>query len=513
MSKQIERLLALYVSNERSIGKYDPKTGKMHTEYRSLQPEDFDLHLAGRMGVGAVPILDDDNCLWAAIDIDNHDQDDDIPIAPIDQFIRANNLPLVPCRSKSGGVHVYLFLNERIACSRIRDQMARWASDMGYAGSEVFPKQSRLVMTGAKRMLGNWINLPYMMAGDTERYCVRGGKKLDLEQFLDHAEKMRVGKADLTALMLAEHDEAPPCVQKMIGNGIEKGRRNEAMYAAVVYLRKRDGDEYATHAAELNRTMFDVPLGKAELSRTVASAAKPDYKYRCSEEPCKSLCDRALCLKRKFGVTDKELDRVDAQTAMPNFSDLVQVMTDPPRWEITLDAMHRVTNLTTSDLLDFKQIRMAIMDRLLKVVPSLKPPEWDRILTQLMENVRKVEAPEDASPGGVVRDKLRDFVGKLDLSIKGLDTDARKSLLRGMPVIQMYEGQRMVMFRGSDFMQYLKRTRSEDLKGINLWLAVRAMGASHHKLRVGERTINVWSVPAEVFEGGSIEAPSFSSEL
>lgn len=137
MSDQIKRMMGLFISNERSIGKYDPKTGKMHTDYRSLEPKDFEQHFSGRMGIGAVPILDDDTCRWAAIDIDNHDQEDDIPIGAIDEAIRANNLPLVPCRSKSGGVHAYLFLSEPVAASKIRDLMTRWSALLGYAGSEV----------------------------------------------------------------------------------------------------------------------------------------------------------------------------------------------------------------------------------------------------------------------------------------------------------------------------------------------------------------------------------------
>lgn len=513
---QHERFARLYKSNIRSIGKYDPKTGKMHTDYSEMSERDILLHFEGRVGLGVVPITDDDDCWWAAIDIDNHGQDEDIPIAPIDEYIRSNNLPLLPCRSKSGGVHVYLFLAEPVSAARVRDTLLRWSAALGYSGSEVFPKQTRLLTSGGKKQLGNWINLPYMGGAATERYCVRGGRKLSLPEFLDHAEKTRTTWADIVTLMMSEHVEAPPCIQRMMVDGVERGRRNEAMYNTVVYLKKLDGDDYSLRARELNKIMFEHPLAPAELSRTITSAAKPDYKYRCNEEPIKSLCNRELCLKRKYGITTKELERVDAQSALPMFSDLVQVATEPPRWELTIEGKHIVRGLTSTELLDFKNLRIAIMDRLMKVVPAIKPAEWERVLAQLMENVRRVEAPDDASPAGIVREKLRDFVGKIDLtSKKGIDTSERKALFRGMPVVQSYEGQRMVMFRGSDFTAYLKRTKSEQLRDINLWMAIRALGATHIKLRVGDRTPHVWCVPVEVFEGADnySEPMTFNSEL
>ena len=39
--------------------------------------------------------------------------DEDIDIKEIDSKIQINKLPLIPCRSKSGGVHVNLFLDKQ----------------------------------------------------------------------------------------------------------------------------------------------------------------------------------------------------------------------------------------------------------------------------------------------------------------------------------------------------------------------------------------------------------------
>ena len=69
-----------------------------------------------------------------------------------------------------------------------------------------------------------------------------------------------------------------------------------------------------------------------------------------------------------------------------------------------------------------------------------------------------------------------------------------------MPVIQELQnepGKRVVMFRGSDFISFLKRTRSEELRGTALWLAIRKMGVIHSRTRIKGKMANVWVVPVD----------------
>lgn len=507
-----ERMLRLYTGNMRSMGRFDPATGKMFTEYAGPITKDFDIHIRGKQGIGVVPIMDDNNCWWAAIDIDNHDQDEDIPIAPIDQVITSLKLPLVPCRSKSGGVHAYLFLSEAVPAAKVRTMMAQFAEKLGYPTAEIFPKQSKLPINEGKRQMGNWINLPYMAGDETERYAVRGGHKLKLEQFLDLAEKGRVTGAELADFAAVDHPHAPPCVQKMMQKGVASGFRNEAMYQTVIYLKKMDPEGFKTRAELLNTLMYDKPLGKQELMKVVNSAGRSEYGFRCNEQPAKGLCNREECLKRQFGITSKELDKVDELSGMPKFDDLTQLMTDPPRWEFNIDGK-RVGNVSTEDLLDFHTVRVAIADKLLRVIPMLKPSEWDNILRTMMENVRKVEVPDDASPSGQVRERLWEFLMKADLSSDGHNTEERKAILRGIPVVQMHDGERKIFFRGHDFIQYLKRTKSEELRGVSMWYAVKLAGGEHTKFRIGGITSHVWCLPVTKIETPDPDQPEFKSDL
>lgn len=488
----------------------------MFVEYAPLTAADWQAHLAGTMGAGAVPIQDDNTCEWAAIDIDNHDSDEDIPIKEIDERIAANRLPLIACRSKSGGVHAYLFLDKPQQASRIRGLMTKWAGMLGYSGSEIFPKQGLLAEKDGTKQFGNWINLPYMGGDKTVRYAVQDGKRLSLEQFLDLAEKSRATNKQLHAESMAEHPEAPPCVQRMLVNGVAQGHRNEAIYAITVYLRKANPETAEAKAREANLTVFTKPLPRAELTRTISSAMRQDCAYRCSEEPGRTLCDRDTCLQRKFGITPADADRIAAHEALPTFTDLVKYMTEPVRWELKIDGI-TITNVMTPQLLDWRAMREIIADRLTKIVPAIKPSEWERILMPLMAEARIMEVPDDASVNGIVRDRLREFAAKTDLMNRGEDIGDREALLRGLPVVQVMDGGiRCVVFRGQDFVNYLKRTKSEELKGVNLWFAVKGMGVVHGRIRAGKEKspINVWYLPVkEVIGGLTASPPAFKAEL
>lgn len=515
------RLGKLFEGNQRSSGRFDPAKQRMFTEYEPVSIQDWQGHVAGTMGVGVVPILDDNTCQWAAIDLDNHDDiEEDLPINVVAEKIAMLKLPLLACRSKSGGIHCYLFLEKPQPANRIRILMNNWAALIGYGGSEVFPKQSSLVIgSDGKRAYGNWINMPYMGGDLSNRYAVHGGKKLSFAEFLDAAEKSRVSAHALKALALVEHPQAPPCIQKMLVEGVTQGHRNEGLYNIVVYLKKAFPDAYETKAAEANASVFSKPLPRAEMQRTVGSAARADCAYRCNEEPIRSLCDRDTCVTRKFGITSGDLERLNTVDALPTFSDLVKYMTEPVRWEFKINGVS-IGNVSTLQLLDWRAMRELIAERLTKVVPMIKGQEWERILQPLMATARIVETPDDASVSGLVRERLREFAAKTDLLDRGEDKTTRKALLRGLPVVQVVEGDRCVVFRSQDFVNYLKRTRSEELKGVNLWFAVKGLGVFNARMRIpGSKdnlNINVWCLPVkEVLKTGDHEAESveFESDL
>ena len=491
------RLAALFTGNTRSSGRYDPTRDRSWVEFQGLTTDDWVKHLNGDVGCGVVPIQDDDTCIWGVIDCDNHGSDEDLPIADVDVIVRREKMPLIPCRSKSGGIHAYAFFDKPQPAAKVRALLTAWAGKIGYGGHEVFPKQSKLTVgkDGSKN-LGNWVNSPYFDVARTMRYAVVEGKPITLTEFLDLAERSKITDVQLRSLSLADHPDAPPCIQHLYQHGVAQGHRNEGMYNIVIYLKKVDPDTADARAHEVNTTIFQKPLPKAELSRTINSALRDNMQYRCEQEPVRSLCKRDDCLKQKYGITPADADRLDTVESLPEFTNLVKFMSEPVRWELTIDGV-RITNIDTEALLDWRAIRILIAERLTRVVPQVKNQEWERVLMPMMKAARVVETPDDASVSGVIRSRLREFSSKCDLLNKGADLEDRRALLRGLPVVQQLTIDgipgRYVVFRGEDFINFLKRTKSEELKGVNLWFAVKDI-CQHTKIRAGDSNINVWAV-------------------
>jgi hypothetical protein len=121
-----------------------------------------------------------------------------------------------------------------------------------------------------------------------------------------------------------------------------------------------------------------------------------------------------------------------------------------------------------------------------------------------MANARIEEAPDDASLNGVIRERLREFAGKVKYANgstppvgKGvMEAEDRSALMRGLPVVCRLDEGEYMCFRAQDFINYLKRTKSEEIKGANMWFALVPMGIEQRRIRIdNERTIRAWTVP------------------
>lgn len=503
------RFMALFRGNERSHGIYFPSSGKVKTEHMKPSIENFEEHLKGKLGVGVVPIMDDANCWFGVIDIDAHGDLPDIDLAETEKRVQEHDLPLVMCRSKSGGVHLYLFVTEPTPARLIRKTLSKWSGMLGYAGVEIFPKQDSLPESGGERQFGNWINLPYFQKED--RYAYEGGRPLTVEHFLDIAESRRVKPAFLVEKAEGEFGEAPPCIQKIVSGGVGRGQRNEALYNMVIYFKQSNPEDWKEKSFDANAKIFENPLEHNEAKKTIQSAGRRDYRYRCKEEPCRSNCNSAVCITRKFGITPEEKSELDIG-AMPEFNRLEKYTTDPVKWILYVDGTP--VTLSTLELMDYRSVRRAVADNLTRIIPPMKNQRWEVTLHQIMGDTQIIEAPEEASTYGFLRTRLYEFFEKTDMSSKGEDKADRKALLLGSPVVQAGDGtQRFIYFRGPDFVDFLKKNRSEELKGSNLWMALKKIGVQHTKMRVENKVLSVWYLEVTNDDFVRIEATEIVTEI
>jgi TOTE conflict system primase-like protein len=154
-------------------------------------PEIWEEHLSGSgPGIGTAMLLDDGkNVLFGCIDIDVYDKMD---LIKLDRLLQARDLPLVVCKSKSGGAHLYLFLKEPAPAADVQAVLTSWLPLLDQPSTrEVFPKQT----TRGNGEIGNWLNMPFYdcaQPGGIRRPAIIGGTfQGDPIKFLEYARSMQ----------------------------------------------------------------------------------------------------------------------------------------------------------------------------------------------------------------------------------------------------------------------------------------------------------------------------------
>ena len=172
-----------------AYGKFVPEgkneVGKVKGEANTIRcpggiPEElWGEHLNGTKSLGIIPIDENNQCRWGCIDIDNYNGFDHLELIT---KIRKHGLPLIVCKSKSGGAHVFMFFTVPVKASSVQSRLKDFASFLGCAGSEIFPKQVSLLID--KGQVGNFLNLPYFGGDESERHALDDqGQPCSLEQF------------------------------------------------------------------------------------------------------------------------------------------------------------------------------------------------------------------------------------------------------------------------------------------------------------------------------------------
>ena len=180
-----------YVKN--NLPKEKPEKGvKTKTKITQVEgkvdKELISQHLDGDFGVGICPINTDGKCYIGVLDIDSYGA----KIRKVLDFIRDYQLPLLPFRSKSGGLHVYLILSKSVSAKSMREILSQivyfFALDELYGKEkvEIFPKQDTL----KEESFGSCITLPYFNAEEPYTYLLDlDGNPVEFKEALDYIQK------------------------------------------------------------------------------------------------------------------------------------------------------------------------------------------------------------------------------------------------------------------------------------------------------------------------------------
>lgn len=432
----VRRFIQLFRVNQRSYGTWTPKNaartdGKGHTVRGNQVPyEAFRSHLEGNIGLGGVPILDDGTVWWACIDYDpqHGPRGKAADLVELAGKIEKFKYPLIVCRSKTGGAHLYVFFAEPTSAAAVCPLLGRWAAVLGFPEAEIFPKQTNLdtPLGDSDRPLGNWINLPYFSVKDTNRYCISGGKQVSFEYFLELAEGKRYRIQNDATANSDEYLKGPPCLQEMIKNRLDEGSRNNAVFQASVFLKRAFNDDWKIRVAEFNGLALNKPLNSRELRTITASVQRKDYNYKCREEPCRSFCNRELCRTREFGITDADTKANE----LPPFDRVEKVIATPIRWVLHIKGLQ--IELDTAALFDFGRVRQAVYEKLNLLLPRMKNEEWD---VHLREIAGRADMRMETTLDDVIFQKLCAFLRRASQDRLTPEEERREVLTRGMPAL------------------------------------------------------------------------------
>jgi hypothetical protein len=513
-----QRFMIRFAGLDRVHGHYQPygsesrvgkQEGAANTIHAPVTVELWQMHLDGLYGVGMVPITDAGTARWGAIDIDGYPNPPDL--TKLAAEVHRLELPLIVCRTKSGGAHLYLFMSEDATAAQVRGKLMEWAIALGHSGVEVFPKQTRLA---GPRDFGNWINMPYYGGAETARYAIDDlGNQLSIEQFLDLADDLACSVSELEGIGLptdmtfdGQLAEGPPCLQCIAGKGgAGEGNRNKMMFNVGVMLRKRYDESWEQHFDDYNRAPYvDTPLPSKEMQGLVKSVNRKAYEYTCNDSPIAQVCSRQICLTRKFGIGVGDNDPGVV------FGTLVKVTTDPPTWIWDVDGAR--LELTTEALKDQARFHTACINVLNKWPKLIKPIEWAQLIRGKLENCEVVEAPPDARPEGQMWAHLQTYTtGRAKarsrdelLSYKPW-VPSRDELGKFQENAQVLAGR--VYFSGTHFRQFLEQQRMTGVSEKRLWAWLRNKDAKHHTFNIKGVTINVWSVPAFPDQTEDLDVP------
>ena len=360
----------------------------------------WELHLRAGTPVplGIIPIREDSQCVWGCIDIDKYDID---PTA-VAKLVKQNKLPLVVCRTKSGGVHVFLFLKQAVPAEVIRAKLRMVAAGMGWGDSEIFPKQNQVL--AERGDIGNWLNMPYLGGDSTTRYAVKdtvGG--MTLREFLDYAEKRRVDINDVPDIGESEDetlDDGPPCLQHLTTVGFPEGTRNNGLFGMGIFCKKKYGEQWRQMLEQYNREYMTPPLAAEEVLEVIKNLEKKDYQYRCNDAPCVSYCNAALCRTRKYGVGGGD--------TYPTISGVSKMEAGSSTlWFV--DINEKRIELSTPQLQNYKDFQARCIEELNVFFMPMKMDTWARTVNAALKDVHFLEAAPEMSPEGHFLELLEDF--------------------------------------------------------------------------------------------------------
>jgi hypothetical protein len=406
----------------------DPESGKKKPVYRWTYEEFTDQiytdHLTGSKSVGIQPTNESGDAKFGVIDIDPkkyEDYDKQFYLQTIQEY----KLPLIPIESKSGGLHLYLFMVEFVPSTLIVSFLSNLLPLFNLKPDcEIFPKQTQLTKDPESGILkpGQFINLPYFEK--TKRKALNiDGTFFTLEQFIKVAEANLTTAEDLKTItddmetrsmegVDEEFIEGPPCLALLskVTNKAGFDGKDRFMYNYHVFVKMKYPDSWQQKVKNAPVKYFETVHANAwdqqTLNAKLRSWNKSEKGYTCTQSPISEYCKKGICVKKKFGVL------AGSKGAYPVLTNLRKIDIDPdPEYEFDVtrpDGIGKATVhcKTVEHVTDQRKRRNAITKHAGFPPPIIKGQEDQAVLEALFKTQKTINPPIGTSP----KEKLHDLL-------------------------------------------------------------------------------------------------------
>ena len=422
----------------------DPENGKKKPVYRWNYEEFTDAiyqeHLQGNISVGIQPTNEKGNAQFGVIDVDPKqykDFDKKFYLETIQEY----KLPLVPVESKSGGLHLYLFLNEFVQSTVIVSFLSNLLPLFHLKPDcEIFPKQTQLTKdpeTGIMKP-GQFINLPYY--GGERRAVNIDGTFFTLEQFIKVVEANITTKDELKTItedmekqsmegVDEDFVEGPPCLALIskISNQSNFDGKDRFMYNYHVFVKMKYPDNWEQKVKNAPVKYFAREHANAwddnKLKQKTRSWNRSEKGYTCNQSPISDFCKKGICVKKKFGIL------AGSKGQYPVLTNLRKIDIEPdPEYEFDVtkpDGIGKATVhcKTIEHVTDQRKRRNSIAKAAGFPPPIIKAPEDQTVLEALFQTQKIINPPVGTSP----REKLHDVLHAKINGPKAMNDAAFKS--------------------------------------------------------------------------------------
>ena len=437
-----------YGTAELKNAERDPDSGKLKLPngaygwtHQELTDEIYEKHLNGTLSIGVQACTENSQARFGVIDIDPKSYDNFDKKLIIDK-IQEYKLPLIPVLSKSGGMHLYLFMDSFVLATKIVSFLSNLLPIFKLPPNcEIFPKQTQLTKDpeSGKTNVGQFINLPYFKK--SERLAINlDGKPFTFDEFIAVIESNTVNENGLKEITESiekkdlegvddEFIEGPPCLahlSKIMRNPGFDGK-DRFMYNYHVFVKMKFPDSWQQKVMNAPVKYFEPAHANAwdkqSLNAKLRSWSKQFKGYTCTQSPISDYCKKGICVKKKHGIL------AGSKGSYPVLTNLKKIDLDPePEYEFDVTKPDGIGTATVhcktvEHVNDQRKRRNAIAKAAGFPPPIIKADEDQMVLEVLYGTQTITHPPIGTSP----KEKLHDVIHAKINGPKAMNDAAFKS--------------------------------------------------------------------------------------